>query len=200
MHFKVLTASIIATLLSGSCSLSMSSSTTSATTSGANVKSAVIIGGDPIGLAASLMLEKCGYTDITIVEKRSTDSFEPTKAFVCLLDQRGRRCSDLIGNISQYSWPSLSFLLSETPTVVKTERCGVCVRLRRRVCLGERDKDRVRARVIAMMTIANLIFSGKLIDSTLNQILDYNAMYNQLTPKYMHSIKLIPNEHIFVIN
>ena len=91
----------------------------------------------------------------------------------------------------------MSFLLSETPTVVKTERCGVCVRLRRRVCLGDRDKDRVRARVIEMMTIASLIFSGKLIHSI--QILDYNAMYSQLTPKYMHICnKLIPNKYIFL--
>jgi threonine dehydrogenase-like Zn-dependent dehydrogenase len=35
-------------------------------------KSAVIIGGGPVGLAASLMLEKCGFNDITIIEKRSS--------------------------------------------------------------------------------------------------------------------------------
>ena len=60
-------------------------------------KSAVIIGAGPVGLAASLMLEKCGYTDITIVEKRPRDSFESSKAYLYLIDLRGQRITDLIG-------------------------------------------------------------------------------------------------------
>ena len=62
-------------------------------------KSAVIIGAGPVGLAASLMLEKCGYTDITIVEKRPRDSFESSKAYLYLIDLRGQRVTDLIGQL-----------------------------------------------------------------------------------------------------
>ena len=62
-----------------------------------NGKSAVIVGGGPTGLAASLMLEKCGWSDITIIEKRSTAFFESSKAYLYLIDGRGQKCSNLLG-------------------------------------------------------------------------------------------------------
>ena len=60
-------------------------------------KSAVIIGGGPVGLAASLALEKCGWTDITIVEKRSEESFENSKAYLYMIDGRGIKITDVLG-------------------------------------------------------------------------------------------------------
>lgn len=60
-------------------------------------RSAVIVGGGPTGLAASLMLEKCGWDDITIIEKRSINFFESTKAYLYLIDGRGQKCTDLLG-------------------------------------------------------------------------------------------------------
>lgn len=61
-------------------------------------KSAVIIGGGPVGLAASMMLEKCGWSDITIVEKRSEESFESSKAYLYLIDGRGQKITDTLGS------------------------------------------------------------------------------------------------------
>lgn len=62
-----------------------------------NGRSAVIVGGGPTGLAASLMLEKCGWDDITIIEKRPINFFESTKAYLYLIDGRGQKCTDLLG-------------------------------------------------------------------------------------------------------
>lgn len=62
-----------------------------------NNKSAVIVGGGPTGLAASLMLEKCGWDDITIIEKRPISFFESGKAYLYLIDGRGQKCTDLLG-------------------------------------------------------------------------------------------------------
>lgn len=62
-----------------------------------NGRSAVIVGGGPTGLAASLMLEKCGWDDITIIEKRSINFFESTKAYLYLIDGRGQKLTDLLG-------------------------------------------------------------------------------------------------------
>lgn len=64
-----------------------------------NKRSAVIIGGGPVGLAASLMLEKCGWNDIKIIEKRSSNFFESSKAYLYLVDRRGQRCTNLLGMI-----------------------------------------------------------------------------------------------------
>jgi hypothetical protein len=64
-----------------------------------NKKSAIIVGGGPVGLAGALMLEKCGWTDIKVIEKRASNYFESTKAYLYLVDRRGQRCTDLIGMI-----------------------------------------------------------------------------------------------------
>ena len=102
---KVLIVAISAMLLTFSRALSMSTATASVSATSklsmkpVQKKSAVIIGAGPVGLAASLMLEKCGWTDITVVEKRSRDSFESTKAYLYLVDRRGHRLTDFLGKI-----------------------------------------------------------------------------------------------------
>ena len=62
-------------------------------------RSAVIVGGGPSGLAASLLLEKCGWDDVTIVEKRSKDFFESSKAYLYLIDGRGQKCTNALGTV-----------------------------------------------------------------------------------------------------
>ena len=64
-------------------------------------KSAVIVGAGPCGLAASLVLNKLGWEDVTIIEKRSPEFFEATKAYLYLIDKRGQRCMDLIDMTSK---------------------------------------------------------------------------------------------------
>ena len=62
-------------------------------------KSAVIVGAGPSGLAASLLLEKCGWDDVTIIEKRATNFFESSKAYLYLIDGRGQKCTDALGTV-----------------------------------------------------------------------------------------------------
>ena len=77
-----------------------------------NGRSAVIVGGGPVGLAASLMLEKCGWDDITIIEKRSINFFESSKAYLYLIDGRGQKCTNLLGMKALKSETYLLFLKS----------------------------------------------------------------------------------------
>ena len=60
-------------------------------------KSAVIIGAGPVGLAASLMLAKCGWTDITVVEKRSKEFIGNTFSYIYTIDGRGQKITNLLG-------------------------------------------------------------------------------------------------------
>ena len=62
-------------------------------------KSAVIVGAGPSGLAASLLLEKCGWDDVTIIEKRATNFFESSKAYLYLIDGRGQKCTNALGTV-----------------------------------------------------------------------------------------------------
>ena len=60
-------------------------------------RSAVIIGAGPVGLAASLMLVKCGWNDITIVEKRSKEFIGNTFSYIYTIDGRSQKVTDLLG-------------------------------------------------------------------------------------------------------
>lgn len=58
----------------------------------------LIVGGGPTGLATALMLANRGWTNITVLEKRSAaDYYEPDKSFNYLIDGRGQKCTDLFG-------------------------------------------------------------------------------------------------------
>ena len=59
-------------------------------------RKAVIVGGGPSGIAAALALEKLGWNDITIVEKRPAKSLEVEKAYLYLIDGRGQHFTDLL--------------------------------------------------------------------------------------------------------
>jgi hypothetical protein len=83
-------------------------------------KSAVIVGGGPSGLAASLLLEKCGWDDVTIVEKRATNFFESSKAYLYLIDGRGQKCTNALGTIIIIVWLS-SPLFRDTICSVDTD-------------------------------------------------------------------------------
>jgi hypothetical protein len=77
-----------------------------------NGRSAVIVGGGPVGLAASLMLEKCGWDDITIIEKRPINFFESSKAYLYLIDGRGQKCTNLLGMKTLLKYKNLLFSLN----------------------------------------------------------------------------------------
>lgn len=63
---------------------------------------ALIIGGGPAGLATALMLAHRGWTNITVLEKRTAaDYYEPDKSFNYLIDGRGQKLTDLLGLTEQ---------------------------------------------------------------------------------------------------
>ena len=95
-HFLAIFGSCHFSHVLGSTAVRISSNV-EATNKSPRGKSAVIIGGGPVGLAASLMLEKCGWSDITIVEKRSEEAFENTKAYMYLIDGRGQKITKVLG-------------------------------------------------------------------------------------------------------
>lgn len=76
----------------------------------------LIIGGGPAGLATALMLAKRGWTNITVLEKRTAaDYYEPDKSYNYLIDGRGQKLTDLLGvteEIAKRSVPSTEFYLT----------------------------------------------------------------------------------------
>ena len=55
----------------------------------------VVVGGGPVGLASALMLDSLGFSDITVVERRSgATSFEASHSYLYLIDARGQLCTD----------------------------------------------------------------------------------------------------------
>ncbi|GAX80168.1 hypothetical protein CEUSTIGMA_g7606.t1 [Chlamydomonas eustigma] len=62
-----------------------------------NISGALVIGGGPAGLALSLMLQRRGWTDITVLEKLPLDFDDSTKSYVYAIDGRGRKFTDLFG-------------------------------------------------------------------------------------------------------
>jgi kynurenine 3-monooxygenase len=69
-----------------------------------NHQSVLIVGGGPAGFATALMLAKRGWTNITVLEQRSTaDYYEPDKSFNYLIDGRGQKFTDYLGITSKLS-------------------------------------------------------------------------------------------------
>jgi len=61
----------------------------------------VVVGGGPVGLASALMLDSLGFSDITVVERRSgASSFEASHSYLYLIDARGQLCTDYL-NITE---------------------------------------------------------------------------------------------------
>lgn len=59
---------------------------------------ALVVGGGPAGLATALMLAHRGWTNITVLEKRTAADYdEPDKSFNYLIDGRGQKLTDLLG-------------------------------------------------------------------------------------------------------
>eukprot|EP00283_Hemiselmis_rufescens_P004604 CAMPEP_0173421826 /NCGR_PEP_ID=MMETSP1357-20121228/2784_1 /TAXON_ID=77926 /ORGANISM="Hemiselmis rufescens, Strain PCC563" /LENGTH=186 /DNA_ID=CAMNT_0014384783 /DNA_START=166 /DNA_END=723 /DNA_ORIENTATION=- len=58
---------------------------------------ALVVGGGPVGIAAATVLAFRGW-DVTVLDKReSPDAFEVEKAYVYLVDARGRQFTDAYG-------------------------------------------------------------------------------------------------------
>ncbi|MCU0565604.1 MAG: FAD-dependent monooxygenase [Oculatellaceae cyanobacterium Prado106] len=90
-----------------------SSTVQSASILGCNV---LIVGGGPAGFAAALMLAKRGWSEITVVEKRSTaQDYEPDKSFNYMIDGRGQKFTDLLeitDKLAAIGVPSSEFYLT----------------------------------------------------------------------------------------
>lgn len=57
----------------------------------------VVLGAGPVGLGCALMLRARGFSDVTVVERREIRKIETEKAYLYLLDGRGRRLTDKLG-------------------------------------------------------------------------------------------------------
>eukprot|EP01024_Parvocaulis_polyphysoides_P001909 TRINITY_DN10556_c2_g1_i21.p1 TRINITY_DN10556_c2_g1~~TRINITY_DN10556_c2_g1_i21.p1 ORF type:complete len:379 (-),score=27.94 TRINITY_DN10556_c2_g1_i21:81-1076(-) len=65
------------------------------TQEGCKENEVVIVGGGPAGMAAALMLAKRGWTNITLLEKRSSAQFfDPEKSYTYTIDCRGQQFTD----------------------------------------------------------------------------------------------------------
>lgn len=78
--------------------------------------SVLIVGGGPTGLATALMLARRGWTNIIVLEKRtSADYYEPDKSFNYLIDGRGQKLLDLLGlteSLSDLGVPNTEFYIT----------------------------------------------------------------------------------------
>jgi kynurenine 3-monooxygenase len=87
----------------------------------------IIAGGGPVGLGMALMLKKRGYSDVTIIEKRTKDTFETERAYLYLLDGRGQRLTDFLGitpiiankGVSSYNFKNLTEILTTSALNIK---------------------------------------------------------------------------------
>ncbi|XGW00398.1 MAG: FAD-dependent oxidoreductase [Leptolyngbya sp. BL-A-14] len=76
----------------------------------------LIVGGGPAGLATALMLAHRGWTNITVLEKRTAaDYYEPDKSFNYLIDGRGQQLTDLVGltaSLAELGVPNTEFYIT----------------------------------------------------------------------------------------
>lgn len=79
----------------------------------------VIVGAGPTGLASALMLEKHGYEDITIIEKRSRVSFESEKAYLYMVAPNGLQITDYLNFTDKIAEVSVSSYKFRTLKVVE---------------------------------------------------------------------------------
>ena len=83
---------------------------------------ALIAGGGPSGLAAALLLDQLGWTDIVLVEQRAKESgFDRGRAFNYQLEGRGQRLLERIGidaaQMARFGLPNDHFTLTRFPPV-----------------------------------------------------------------------------------
>jgi 2-polyprenyl-6-methoxyphenol hydroxylase-like FAD-dependent oxidoreductase len=81
--------------------------------------SVVIVGAGPAGLAAALMLSSHGVNDITVIEKRSSTSFEYERAYSYMLAPNGLRIMKYLNLTSKIASRSAVTADFTTLTVVK---------------------------------------------------------------------------------
>lgn len=95
-------------------------------------KTAVIVGGGPCGLAAAMMLAKEGYDRVDVIEKRkSVDYFEPDKAFVFSIDERGQKFMQMVGaldNLKANGVGTKNFVLSRLYPDGKVQRKELAIK------------------------------------------------------------------------
>jgi 2-polyprenyl-6-methoxyphenol hydroxylase-like FAD-dependent oxidoreductase len=74
-------------------------------------KTAVIVGGGPVGLATALTLAKSeasSFNNVVVLEKRKAGAFESEKAYLYLLDGRGQKLTDSMGITQSLASSSVS--------------------------------------------------------------------------------------------
>ena len=76
----------------------------------------LVVGGGPAGLATAIMLAHRGWTNITVLEKRTAaDYYEPDKSFNYLIDGRGQQLTDLVGltaSLAELGVPNTEFYIT----------------------------------------------------------------------------------------
>ena len=92
----------------------------------------MIVGGGPCGLAAAMMLAKEGYDRVDVIEKRkSVDYFEPDKAFVFSIDERGQKFMQMVGaldNLKANGVGTKNFVLSRLYPDGKVQRKELAIK------------------------------------------------------------------------
>ena len=68
----------------------------------------VIVGGGPTGLATALMLEARGYSDISVIEKRESLSYDVEKSYHFTIDGRGQKLTNLLNLTSTLAKESIA--------------------------------------------------------------------------------------------
>jgi len=75
-------------------------------------RTALVVGGGPVGLASALVLEREGWQDVVVLERRGEQSFDPAKGYLYLIDGRGRRMCDelsIMNEVAKHGVSSRTF-------------------------------------------------------------------------------------------